>query len=132
MGVYHEPDELPEQLCGPAEADGVGRGHTAVGGRHLGGVLRAHLGKSLSTVARACSFEREKALKGAKQGCTVQSPGRGLIHFLMVFLHLVSMKCRCSVPQKCIYLMQVKDLVPTLCRCFILRHIFKIQKLWEL
>lgn len=46
MGVYHEPDELPEQLCGPAEADGVGRGHTAVGGRHLGGVLRAHLGKS--------------------------------------------------------------------------------------
>lgn len=62
MGVYHEPDELPEQLCGPAEADGVGRGHTAVGGRHLGGVLRAHLGKSLSTAARACSFEREKAL----------------------------------------------------------------------
>lgn len=84
VGVYHEPDELPEQLCGPAEADGVGRGHTAVGGRHLGGVLRAHLGKSLSTVAPAASGARRHS-DGAKQGCTVQSPGQGINAFPDVF-----------------------------------------------
>lgn len=65
MGVYHEPDELPEQLRGSAEADGVGRGHTAAGGCHLGGVLRAHLGKSLSTVAPAASSKR-RHFDGAK------------------------------------------------------------------
>lgn len=45
MVVRHEQDELSEQLCGPAEADGPGRADPPAGGRHLGRLVWANLGK---------------------------------------------------------------------------------------
>ena len=50
VGVHHEPDELSEQLRGPAEADGPGCGDTPAGGRHLGSLLWADLSKDTVTL----------------------------------------------------------------------------------
>lgn len=56
MGVHHEPGELSGQLGSPAEAHGPGRGDSAAGGRHLGGLLRADLRKDPAAAACCCSL----------------------------------------------------------------------------
>lgn len=52
MGVHHEPDELSGKLCSPAEEDGARSGDPPAGGRHLGGLLRAHLSKDFVTLTQ--------------------------------------------------------------------------------
>ena len=57
VGVHHEPDGLSGQFRGPEEAHGSGGGDPAAGGHHLGGLLRAHLRKTLHiTVICAVSW----------------------------------------------------------------------------
>lgn len=49
VGFYHEPDELPEQLICPAQANGSRNCHSPPGWCHLGGLFRTHFCEYCST-----------------------------------------------------------------------------------